>query len=135
MVLAQLNSSGTVAYFNLMQCGYTFNIDFRELFETYKPHLKLAQIHMKPKRFCKILLQSIGFSDKDFKLGATTIFIRPGKSVLLDKLSQSDPAELIVIAQEFQKKCIVLKWHVVMICVKFCISRKCAQTNFNFFFL
>lgn len=106
LVLAQLQCSGTGAALQLMEHGYPSRAPFLHLHHTYAPHLPHQLASLSPRTFCEAMVHSLGLSDKDFKLGVSRVFFRPGKYSELDALLRSEPHELQAVVKN------VLTWLV-----------------------
>lgn len=85
-VSEQLKSSGTTAYYELMQFGYPAKIQISYLYDKLKPALKPHHNTMGSALCCFIFLLANGFKADDLKIGKSSINIRPGNSTLLEKL-------------------------------------------------
>lgn len=90
IVASQLESSGTIAYNNLMQFGYPVKIPITDFFQKIKPYLELRHISFGTVNCCRVILLSNGFRYDDFKMGKIDIHIRQGKLQLL-KLMNIEP--------------------------------------------
>lgn len=84
MVFNQLESSGTIAYYNLMQMGYPLKISINDFYAKLMTYLEPRHISIGINSCCKIFLMSNNILSKDFKFGATEIHVRPGKRHLID---------------------------------------------------
>lgn len=82
-VLSQLQTSGTLAYFNLMRFGYPLKVQITEIYKQLEPFLEYRHTSCGIEKCCQIFLLACGFQYKDFKIGKTDIHIRPGKSDIL----------------------------------------------------
>lgn len=87
IVSRQLESSGTMAFYNLMQLGYPTKISIDDLHHKLKPYVKPRHTSIGVNNYCMIFLLASGFLSKDFKFGKTEIHVRPGKFQLLDRMN------------------------------------------------
>lgn len=87
IVFNQLQSSGMLAYYDLMQFGYPNKIPIIDLFEKLKPYLEPRHISIGVNNCCELFLLSIGFLSKDFKLGKTEIHFRPVNFHVMDRIN------------------------------------------------
>lgn len=88
LVFQQMESSGTLAYYKLMQFGYPIKISINELFTKLQSHLEARHISIGAKNCCIVFLLSCGFGAKDFKIGKTEVHIRTGNFQLMDSLNE-----------------------------------------------
>lgn len=84
--MAQLNSSGTMAYYELMEVGSPSKIEKAQLLKSIEPCLENRHKSLGLNGCCLIFLLANGFQSRDFVFGKTEIHFRPGKEQLLDKL-------------------------------------------------
>lgn len=82
----QLKSSGTTAYYELMQFGYPSKIQIDDLYDKLQPILKHHHNSIGSSLCCFIFLLASGFNAEDLKVGKSSINVRPGNSKLLEKL-------------------------------------------------
>lgn len=83
-----MNTSGTMAYYELMEVGFPTKIEMDKLLEKIKPSLENRHIAVGLKSCCLILLLSYGLQKTDFVFGKTMVHFRPGKQQFLDKFNQ-----------------------------------------------
>eukprot|EP00050_Salpingoeca_kvevrii_P012733 m.24471 g.24471 ORF g.24471 m.24471 type:complete len:1371 (-) comp4280_c0_seq1:120-4232(-) len=89
-VLVQLRYSGMCAALLLMQAGFPTRISFQELFNKYAPKMPQMMAKLKPITFCEALLVALDLhGGKDFQMGLTKVFFRPGKLAFMDELTNS----------------------------------------------
>lgn len=101
-VLDQLNSSGTISYQNLMNIGFPFHLEFNHVCDILRPHIQQYNyIPTDDKKLCDAFMRSIDFSTNDFKIGATKIFLRPGKMDIFESACQTDTTLMIKKLKSF----------------------------------
>lgn len=125
VVSKQLESSGTLAYYNLMQCGYPTKIGIVEFYNKLKMHLEPRHISIGMHNCCKIVLLASGFLSKDFKFGKTEIHIRPGNYHLVDQLNVELERPDSEITVKFKRKFIAFMCRVLFKSIWFMGARKC----------
>lgn len=103
-VFKQLETSGTIAYHELMKCGYPIKRSISELFQKLTPYLQPRQISIGPSCCCLIFLLSNGFSFRDFKLSKTELNFRPAKCYLLDAMESEFWNPTNNVANKFKQK-------------------------------
>lgn len=86
IVLKQLETSGTIAYYSLIEFGYPMKISIAELYQKLLTYLEPRHILIGSKNCCLLFLLANGFLNKDFKLGKTEILIRAEKTILFQSL-------------------------------------------------
>lgn len=127
-VLEQLKTTGTVAYFNLMQHGYPFKVRINELFENMKRFLEPRHISLGSETCCRIFLLCKGFENKDFRIGKTDIHIRLGKSDLFNQLlsycDKSVAEDSSKVVEDFKKGFLMFMRRVFCAQIKFAGTRK-----------
>lgn len=118
-VFNQLQSSGTIAYNELMQSGYPIKLKIDEIY--LKIQTIMASHHASTGKIacCHILLLAFGFKPKDFKIGKTDISIRPGKTHLLDQLHLELDKPNEELAQKFKGSHKAYMLHVYFIALRF----------------
>lgn len=119
-VYNQLKSSGTIAYYNLMNLGYPIKISIAELFEKLQPYLEQRHISFGANNCCQIYLLANGFESNEFKFGKTEIHIRPGKLDLLNRMNAEFQEMNNEIAVKFKKRFIASIRRSLFICIRFC---------------
>lgn len=72
-VLRQLESSGNIVFYNLMQVGYPMKIPIHEFYHKIKPYLELRHEAMGVTNCSNIFLLASGFQSKDFKFGKSVV--------------------------------------------------------------
>jgi myosin-6 len=79
-VMTQLRYSGMCAALILMQAGFPTRVSFQELYDRYKPHMPRQLLKLKPITFCEAILVALDLDGgRDFQMGLTKVFFRPGK--------------------------------------------------------
>lgn len=102
-VKSQLKANSIVPYMNLMKKGYPTRIpfvDFLPNFDSYLPEELIAN----RRKLAENLLLTIGCETKDFKLGQTHVFFRPGKSILFYQLNVLDTAVIRDLASKIESR-------------------------------
>lgn len=94
LILTQLQCSGTAAVLALMEHGYPSRAPFAVLYDMYRDYLPEKLKGLQPKLFCQAIVHSLGLSTRDYKLGVTRVFFRPGKYSEFDTIMRSDPESL-----------------------------------------
>lgn len=74
----QLETSGTLAYYNFIQCSYPIKISISELFQKLQEILDPRYITFGEVICCRIFLLANNISLKNFKFGKSEIHIRRG---------------------------------------------------------
>ena len=89
-VLVQLRYSGMCAALLLMQAGFPTRISFEDLYQRYAPRMPAVLAKLKPMVFSEALLVALDLNGgRDFQMGLTKIFFRPGKLAFMDELTSS----------------------------------------------
>lgn len=103
-VMSQLESSGTIAYYQLMHSGYPFKVKISEIWDNLLPVLETCHRDYGKETCCEIFLRSNGFHNEDFKIGKQDIYIRHGKKSWLQKMRQEmkTSAVLLNFKKEFE---------------------------------
>lgn len=79
-VMTQLRYSGMCAALVLMQAGFPTRVSFQDLYDRYKPHMPRQLLKLKPITFCEAILVALDLDGgRDFQMGLTKVFFRPGK--------------------------------------------------------
>lgn len=119
-VMSQLEAAGIWVFYNLMRKGYPSHLGINDVHEKYSTNLSAAGLNLETKLFCDLLLRSVGIKKTDFKIGSTKIMLRPGNSVLIDRLN--DFRENIIkqnIVMIKRKLLALSKWKVISYAVLF----------------
>lgn len=129
VVLKQIQTSGTLTYFNLMQHGYPFKVRIDDLFENITSFLEPRHISVGSKMCCQIYLIATGFEHTDFKLGKTEIHIRLGKNDLFNQLRRgmnnaSDISICPTIAKNFRKGFVAFMFRALLVQIRFVGKRE-----------
>lgn len=119
IVSRQLESSGTIAYYNLMQIGYPTKVSIDELYHKLKFYLELRHTSIGVNNCCMIFLLASGFISKDFKFGKTKIHIRPGKVELLNRMNVEFQRPNNEIKFKFNESFKKFMWRVFYMRVRF----------------
>lgn len=127
LVLAQLRSTGNVAFFQLMKCGYPDRMDITMLHKKFGRYFE-KDADISTSQFCFQLLRTIKLSQKHFKIGKTDIFFRSGLNVQLDILKENAEGIKELIASSAQRK---TKWKVAIFCVIFFESMYSIMNDYN----
>lgn len=72
-----------------MKKGYPTRIPYGNFFPNFDSYLP-KDVVQNQRKLANLLLLSIGYDTKDFKLGQTQVFFRPGKSTLFYQLNMLD---------------------------------------------
>lgn len=133
-VLSQLQASGTMAFFNLIQLGFPLKVQISEIFEKLAPFLEHRHRSCGIQLCCQIFLLAIGFQYNDFKIGKTEIHIRPGKPDIFAKMQNAmrEPND-DDIGRMFKREFVAFRLRVVGIKVRFFHARKLIVELFFFF--
>ena len=103
-VMTQLQYSGMCAALLLMQAGFPTRISFGELHSRYAPKMPPMLQKLKPNIFCEALLVALDLDGgKDFQMGLTKVFFRPGKLAIMDQLTMNTPENVEVIVAKVRK--------------------------------
>lgn len=120
----QLKSSGTIAYYELIQFGYPIKIKIADLYAKLEPILKPHHLKLGQNKCCQILLLEYGFELRDFKFGKIDIHIRAGKSHRLDHLQQKMEQFKEEVATQFRSGFIAYMRRIHIICLQFIGARE-----------
>lgn len=123
-VLDQLRSSGTLAYYELMQFGYPVKIHIADFYNKLKPVLKPRHVSIGDRMCCFIFLLASGFKAEDLKFGKSSIHIRPGNSKLFEKIQTEINGSSLELALKFQKGFVVYMRRICILRLKFVSTRK-----------
>lgn len=124
MVFNQLESSGTIAYYNLMQMGYPLKVSISEFYQKLLVYLEPRHISIGMNNCCKIFLMSNNFLCKDFKFGTTEIHVRPGKRHLIDSMMTNFQEPNNAIAVKFKNGFVDYMRRIFYIRVRFLGTRE-----------
>lgn len=123
--MAQLNSSGTMAYYELMKVGFPSKIEMAKFLKNIKSSLESRHRSLGLNSCCLILLLANGFQPRDFVFGKTEIHFRPGKEQLLEKLChEMKQPDISNIISKFKKRFVVFMRCVFLIRFIFLCSRE-----------
>lgn len=103
IVFNQLQSSGSIAYYKLMQTGFPTKIPIAELFQKLQPYTKPNHLSIGINNCCRIFLIANKLLSKNFKFGKAEIHIRPGQSHLLYSMNIAIQRSNDEIAFKFKK--------------------------------
>jgi len=119
-VMTQLRYSGMCAALVLMQAGFPTRVSFQELYDRYKPHMPRQMLGLKPITFCEAILVALDLDGgRDFQMGLTKVFFRPGKLAQMnDALVSSDPADVDIVVRKVRlwlarKRFFAAGWSIV----------------------
>lgn len=125
VVMHQLESAGIWAFFNLMRKGYPYHLGIINLHEKHLRHLMASGLNLEPKKFCDLLLRSVGMRKTDYKIGTTKVMIRSGNSVLIDRLNDFSESAVKLKILMIKRKLIALsKWRVISTAILFHVHCK-----------
>jgi len=103
-VLTQLRYSGMCAALRLLQAGFPTRISFEELHQRFKPRMPAMLQKLRPITFCEAVLVALDLDGgRDFQMGLTKVFFRPGKFALLDQLTLSTPENVDAVVAKVRK--------------------------------
>lgn len=128
VVFNQLESSGALAYYSLMEIGYPVKIPITEFFHNLQPYLEKQHIGIGTVNCCRIFLLVLGLLAKDFKFGKTEIHIRPGSALVLNRLCFKvalDNEHVI----KFRKELIAFMRRILYIRIRFLGACKCQRSS------
>lgn len=128
-VSLQLTSSGAMAYFELMQIGFPLKVGISELMEHMRTFLEPRHISIGTNVCCYILCSAVGLNANEFKLGKTDIFIRPGKTHLLDVLYDQLKYSKAELKRKFHDKFLDFMRKVILKRLQFLGKRKFSYFN------
>lgn len=103
VVLDQLRSSGTLAYYELMQFGYPLKIQIADFYNKLKVVSEPRHVSIGNRMCCFIFFLASGFKAEDLKFGKSSIHIRPGNSKLFEKIQIEINNSSPELALKFQK--------------------------------
>lgn len=132
-VLAQLQSSGMLAYYRLFQVGFPIKIPVDIFFEKVKAYLKPNHENVEVKNCCVIFLLTMGFECKDFKIGKTEIHFRPGKLNIIDEMNAIINRYDDEYAKKFSKRFSVFSQNSFRIAFKFIFACKFSLLSFSLY--
>lgn len=128
VVLAQLESSGTVAFFELIETGYPKKVKMNELYGKVAPLLEPRHASIAVEYFCTLILIASGLEQTDFKIGKSDIHIRAGSSDKIDQIicnaDQSNNELIASFVQKFKKQFRKFYCRSIIIALKFSAARK-----------
>lgn len=101
IVDSQLKANSIAPYINLMQKGYPTRITYADVLPDFGTYLPKDAIENQQK-LAKYLLLAIGHEEIDFKVGATHVFLRPGKNTLIDQYNMSGEAAIKDLASKIE---------------------------------
>lgn len=111
----QLKCFGLAEYRDLMEKGFPYRFEFKQLLDAYGI-LKTSQeklvrkIKQRRERFhLSVLLHSVGLDMKHFRLGNTRVCFRPLKANVLDKLLHPKEDEIALVKKTFEKKLVIIR--------------------------
>lgn len=73
LVQKQVLSSSILPFCQIMKYGYPSRVEIAKIFEEYKPYLNFST---SPNKFCQTLLQAIGATKNEYKIGKKILFLR-----------------------------------------------------------
>lgn len=123
LVLDQLKSSGTIAYYEMMQFGFPGKLKITDLFDKLKPALEPRHDSIRNHTCCTILLLASGFKSTDFKIGKSWIHIRPGNLQLLEQIQYEIGESSNELALRFKNGYIVHMHRVFLLGLRFIAKR------------
>lgn len=123
-VYDQLKSSGTMAYYELMQFGYPDKILIDDLYHKLEPYLQPRHISIGHRMCCFLFLLANGFKMTDMKIGKSSINIRPGNSKLLEKIQISINGISSESVLEFTHQYVIYERRVLRLRLRFIAKRK-----------
>eukprot|EP00035_Acanthoeca_spectabilis_P040063 m.67090 g.67090 ORF g.67090 m.67090 type:complete len:1274 (+) comp9847_c0_seq3:175-3996(+) len=103
-VMTQLRYSGMCAALRLLQAGFPTRVSFEELHQRFKPRMPAMLQNLKPVTFCEAVLVALDLDGgRDFQMGLTKVFFRPGKFALMDQLTLSTPENVDAVVAKVRK--------------------------------
>eukprot|EP00051_Salpingoeca_urceolata_P000871 m.36831 g.36831 ORF g.36831 m.36831 type:complete len:1395 (+) comp11051_c0_seq2:57-4241(+) len=103
-VMTQLRYSGMCAALELMQAGFPTRIGFEELYDRYAHCMPAMMQRLQPDVFSEALLVALDLhGGRDFQMGLTKIFFRPGKLAFMDQLTTSTGETNAVVVEKVRK--------------------------------
>eukprot|EP00040_Diaphanoeca_grandis_P039058 m.258055 g.258055 ORF g.258055 m.258055 type:complete len:1513 (+) comp36042_c0_seq1:104-4642(+) len=100
-VMLQLRYSGMCAALDLMQAGFPTRVAFTELYSRYAPRMPPQLKRLKPITFCEALLVALDLDGgRDFQMGLTKVFFKPGCLSVMDKLAVATPENVDFIVHK-----------------------------------
>lgn len=103
--------------------GYAKNIPLNDLLQNFNKILPNCDGSSKTAHL-KHLLRSIGYAEKDFRIGQTNVFFRQGTLHLLDTLIRTDAENLSKVQQQLKRYQMKLKWRRAVFCTIFLLLRE-----------
>lgn len=89
------------AALQLMQAGFPTRISFVDLHARYSSRMPTMLSKLKPIMFCEALLVALDLhGGRDFQMGLTKVFFRPGKLAFMDELTSADPENVDAIVRK-----------------------------------
>lgn len=120
-ILTQLESMGMLTMLKLMQFGYPTKIPLDRIHEKCR-----VPIDVNSNAFCKELFKTMDLTEKDFAIGNTLAFFRPGKLVEFDEIISTISTNLNDIIIRAKKLTIRSKWSQLIFCALY--FTKCKYT-------
>ena len=118
-VTTQLRYSGMCAALLLMQAGFPTRISFEDLYAQYAPRMPASLQRLKPQLFCEALLVALELhGGRDFQVGLTKVFFRPGKLGLIDELTTGTGQGVAAIIKKVRHWVARHRWYSVIHAVK-----------------
>ena len=118
-VMTQLRYSGMCAALLLMQAGFPTRISFDDLYKQYAPKMPRTLQNLKPQMFCEALLVALDLhGGRDFQVGLTKVFFRPGKLGLIDELTTGTGQGVAAIIKKVRHWVARRRWYSVIHAVK-----------------
>lgn len=119
-VLSQLEYAGAITFLDLLKSGYPSRVNFVDLYDKFKSFLPAEVVD--PKKFCKALLQSMGW-EKEFEIGKTKLFLQVGKIAEFDRMMKSDEMDMRLITDTYKASVIRSKWTTIITCISYFLKR------------
>jgi myosin-6 len=118
-VMTQLRYSGMCAALLLMQAGFPTRVSFDEMYMQYSGRMPVSLQRLKPKLFCEALLVALELDgERDFQVGLTKIFFRPGKLGLIDELTAGSSTDVNRIIKKVRHWVARHRWFAAAHCVR-----------------
>jgi hypothetical protein len=113
-VRPQLRCGGLIEALRILKLGFPNRVAYAEIVGRYGSILKPQPVNLNQRDFCEAVLWAFDVDRKDYQIGLTKVFFRPGKQEVLDRVLRSGSGDisppLLAKIKKFLIKKRIIRW-------------------------